>query len=186
MPGQAEDGVATFPSSAGTQAAEAAVPLILPVGTVLPVHLQTPVDTQRNQPGDPIAASLAVDIFLGQRLALPRSARLLGWVEMLEAPFKGRNARAAFRFSTLQLPDGAQLPFRGYVRGEHPDHSFGGELTPGTKPHVVTHRVQGIGEYNQLRMLGPRQMGTHRQFLPGERWMIILEAPLRVPYKPWF
>jgi hypothetical protein len=38
--------------------------------------------------------------------------------------------------------------------------------------------VAGIGEYNRIVFGGPRAMGQHIEFLPGEHWTIILDQPL--------
>ena len=42
----------------------------------------------------------------------------------------------------------------------------------------ATQRVWGIGEYNRIVYGGPRAMGSHVKFLPGEHWTIILDQPL--------
>lgn len=149
-------------------------------GTPLFVLLQSPIDTSINQAEDTIDAAVAQDMFLGADLILSKNARLHGTISVLEKPIKGRNAILAIRFNEITLSNGDVLPIKAYVKTERPDHAWGGELTEGTKPMKVTHRVEGIGFYNKVVYGGPRAMGAHLRYLPGERLTIILETPLSI------
>jgi hypothetical protein len=149
-------------------------------GTPLFVLLQTPVDTAINQPDDPIEAAVAQDLYLGAKRIISRNARLRGIISRLEKPIQGRNAILAFRFNEITLGNGDVLPIQAHVKTERPDYTWGGELTEGTKPMKVTHRVEGIGFYNKIVYGGPRAMGAHLRYLPGERLTIILEQPLAI------
>jgi len=150
----------------------------LPAGTPFFVLLQSPIHTQVNQVGDPIEGALAQNVYLYDKLMLSKNTRFKGVISRLEPPLEGRNVILQVRFTDIILENRQALPISGYVMTSLPDHTWGGELTPGTKPKKITHRVWGIGEYNQIVMQGPRQMGHHIEILPGERWTVILEKPL--------
>lgn len=158
--------------------------VILPSGSALHVVLQTPISTALNHPGDPVEAAVSQALFMGSTEVLSRHARLLGRITALEQPVQGKNALLGIRFERLTLEDGQQIPLSAHVRTDRPEHVWGGELTPGTKPRAIPYHVWGIGAYNRIVLEGPRQMGAHCQFLPGERMTVILEAPVFLPTAP--
>jgi hypothetical protein len=45
---------------------------------------------------------------------------------------------------------------------------------------VVQHNISGIGSYNKVVFGGPRALGTHIRFAPGERLTLILETPIKI------
>ncbi len=150
----------------------------LPLGTPFHVLLQSRVHTAFNQPMDLLEAAMAQDLYLGAEKMISRDARFIGHIERLAPPMEGRNAILHIRFHELKLANGERIPVRAYIKTERPDHSWGGELTPGTIPKKITHRIAGIGDYNKTVWTGPRAMGQHIEFLPGERWTLILEEPI--------
>lgn len=160
---------------------EEAVPqYTLPAGTGLHVLLQTPVDTAINQPGDTVEAILTQNLYLNGQLFLSKNTRLIGMVSRLEPPFQGRHAVLAVRFTELIQEDGARVGIAAHVRTENSEHFWGGHVTPGTKPVRSTQRVMGIGEYNRIVFAGPRAMGSHIRFDPGEHWIVVLEQPATI------
>jgi hypothetical protein len=158
--------------------AEAGVRYTLPAGTALQVLLQTPVDTAVNQPGDPLEAILAQNLYLGGQLLLSKNTRFNGIISRLDPPFQGRDAVLGIRFTEMLYDKSTKLPIAACVRTENPEHLWGGNVTQGTKPMRSTQRVAGIGEYNRIVYGGPRAMGSHIRFEPGEHWTIILEQPV--------
>lgn len=152
-------------------------------GTVLHVVLQTPVHTGVNQPDDTVEAQIVQNVYLGRELILPRHTRFEGRIERLEPPLQGRDAVLGIRFDRILLENGETLPIRTHIQTGREDFLWGGGLTPGTKPRLVTHRVYGIGEYNQTVLSGPRAMGRHIEFSPGEHWVLVLDAPLTIVKK---
>ena len=118
------------------------------------------------------------DLYLNADRLLSKNTRFTGVVSRLEPPIKGMDALLAIRFTEIILDNGEKLPLSAHVRTEHPEHLWGGQVTPGTKPMLSTQRVAGIGEYNRIVFGGPRAMGKHIEFPPGEHWTIILDKPL--------
>lgn len=150
----------------------------LRAGTPLFVVMLTPVNTATNQLNDPVEAIATQDLYLGNQRILTKNTRLRGLITVLEPPIEGRNAILAIRFTELLLSNGEVMAIQAYVRTERPDHTWGGELTDGTKPMNVTYRIEGIGEYNRLMFGGPRAMGAHLAMGVGERLTLILEQPV--------
>ncbi len=152
----------------------------LPVGTPLMVILHNPIHTAINQPGDTVEAAVTQDIYVGQEKIITKSARLKGSITTLEQPLIGQNAVLGFQFNQLTLANGDQHLINGVVRTGRADHRYGGELTPGTEYEKVTHRVMGIGAYNKAVLTGPRQMGHHIEFKPGDHFIVTLANPLQL------
>lgn len=150
----------------------------LQAGTALQVIIQSKLDTAVNQPGDPVEAVMSHNLYLGSELLLAKETRFLGVVSRLEPPLEGRHAILAVKFTDILLENGEKLPIAAHVRTEHPEHIWGGQMTPGTKPTLATQRVWGIGEYNRIVFRGPRAMGSQIQIMPGDRWMVILDQPM--------
>ena len=147
-------------------------------GTPFHVLLETPLSTAINHVDDPIDALLANDMYLGSEKILSRSARLKGSIVRMEEALQGRNAILEVKFNEILLENGERLPVDAHVRTEHPQHIWGGQVTEGTKPVLVTQRVAAIGEYNRIMFRGPRRMGSNVAFNPGDHWVIILDQPL--------
>lgn len=84
--------------------------LVLPVGTSLPVRLETALSSAVSHAGDPVVGRLAADVVLGGSVALPEGTEVRGKVTTAVASgrVKGR-ARLAFDFDTVVV-DGTPHP----------------------------------------------------------------------------
>jgi hypothetical protein len=149
-------------------------------GTAFHVLTQTPISTEINQPDDPVEAITNQTLYLYEELIIPKNTRFIGRISRLEPPLEGKDAVLSIVFHEIILENGEKLPIVAHVRTERPDHSWGGELTRGTKPLLSTQRVTGIGEYNKIVWGGPRAMGKHITIPPGEHWTLILDQPLHL------
>lgn len=149
-------------------------------GMVLQMVLQTPISTGVNHTDDPVEGIMAQNVYLGEEKILSRNTRFKGYIVLLEPAIQGRNGRLAVRFNQMVLPSGETVPLDAYVRTNRADHSWGGEVTRGTRPLLSTQRVWGIGEYNRIVYGGPRAMGAQIEMKAGEYWRIILEQPVTV------
>jgi hypothetical protein len=152
----------------------------LPRGTAFQVLLQTPIDTSISQINDPVEVIMVHNLYLLQEMILPKSTRFNGSITRLEPPIQGMNAILQVNFSEIILNNGEKMPISAHVRTERPDHTWGGQVTSGTKPVLSTQRVWEIGEYNRIVFAGPRAMGEHVKFPPGEHWTLILDEPLTI------
>lgn len=80
-------------------------PTILPVGTMMPAILQTPVDTSR---GGPVTAIVSQDVKGqdGSRVLVPKGSKLLG---EYAAGAEGAGKRVLINWTRLLLPDGNEV-----------------------------------------------------------------------------
>ena len=99
--------------------------LVVPVGTVLPVVLNTYLNTKNTQVGDPFYADTAYPIWIQQRLVIPRGSIVKGVVTDVFRPGKIKgNGKLAIRFETILLPNGVE---RALVADFHGIHGPGAE-----------------------------------------------------------
>lgn len=77
-------------------------PVVLPAGTELPLVFDTTVSSATNQPGDSVAAKLASEVRVGDKLVLPAGTEVRGKVTTVVSSgrVKGR-ARLGVAFDTL-------------------------------------------------------------------------------------
>lgn len=77
-------------------------PVVLPAGTELPLVFDTTVSSATNQPGDSVAAKLASEVRVGDKLVLPAGTEVRGKVTtaVSSGRVKGR-ARLGVAFDTL-------------------------------------------------------------------------------------
>ena len=150
----------------------------LPVGTMVPVTLQDEISTEHVTMGETISAMVAQDIYMNTRKMLSRSDRLLGKVVLVQPPIEGRNAILKIEFDTLIVSDGIKIPFPALVDTGKQNHTWGGELTPGTKPVVVNYNIEDIGTYGRLMYQGRRAVGKQFIISPGTRLNVILQEPV--------
>jgi len=152
----------------------------IPAGSIFHTALHTPIQTSVSQLDDPIEAIITNTIYLDDQVLFEKNTRLYGRILRLEPPIQGRNAIVQVHFNAIKLGGGQIYPVSAHVITEHADHSWGGELTRGTKPYTVVQKVYGIGQYGRTVYGGPRMMGAHLEFLPGSYWSVKLDKPLTI------
>ncbi len=94
--------------------------LVVPVGTVLPVVLNTYLNTKNTQVGDTFYADTTYPIWIQQRLVIPRGSIVKGTVTEVFKPgkIKGKG-RIAIKFDSILLPNGIDRPLIADFRGIH-------------------------------------------------------------------
>ena len=92
--------------------------------SVIGLQLESPVTSERAQVEDSVVARVTRDVRVGDRVAIPAGARVLGEVTLVERGGKVRErARLGVRFTSVVLADGTRLPLRSetiYREGDSP------------------------------------------------------------------
>jgi type IV secretion system protein VirB10 len=94
--------------------------LVVPVGTVLPIVLNTYLNTKNTQTGDVFYADTVYPIWIQQRLVIPRGSIVRGTVTEVYKPgaLKGKG-KMAVRFDAVLLPNGVERPLVAAFHGIH-------------------------------------------------------------------
>ena len=94
--------------------------LVIPAGTILPVMLNTFLNTRNTQVGDVFYADTVYPIWIQQRLIIPRGSIVKGTVTEVYKPgtIKGKG-KMAVRFDSVLLPNGVERPLVAAFHGIH-------------------------------------------------------------------
>jgi hypothetical protein len=99
--------------------------LVVPAGTVLPVVLNTYLNTRNTQVGDVFYADTSYPIWIQQRMIIPRGSIVKGTITEVYKPgvLKGKG-KIGIRFDSVLLPNGVE---RQLVAAFHGIHGPGAE-----------------------------------------------------------
>ncbi len=99
--------------------------IVVPAGTLVPVVLNTYLNTKNTQAGDPFYADTIYPIWIQQRLVIPRGSTVKGVVTEVKKPgwIEGKG-RMAVKFESVLLPNGVE---RALVANFHGIHGPGAE-----------------------------------------------------------
>ncbi len=87
----------------------------LPVGTALPVMLNSTIDTSKVNPGAPIKARLMQDVDLASGVRIRAGATVMGSILEVDSPRAASGSRVVFQFDRLESR-GLTLRFSSHLR----------------------------------------------------------------------
>lgn len=163
--------------------------IILPVGTFIPVINLQEISTETCPEGYKVKFIATNDLFMYETNIIPRNTEFYGYIEKINEPVVGTNASMKVKITKIIMPDGFEIPIRGYLYTSN-NNLIGGELTPPSEwvkmPHYQS-KFQGIswnhrGATLQIRPGGKRCMGQHTKISAGEQQIIILTAPASITH----
>lgn len=163
--------------------------IILPTGSFIPVITTQEISTETYPEGYKLKFISTSDLFMYETNIIPRNTKFFGYIEKINEPVIGTNASMKIKITKLLLPDGFEIPMKGYIYTSN-DNLIGGELTPPADwvkmPHYQS-KFQGISWNHraatlQIRPGGRRSMGTHTRIPAGDQQIIILTAPAPITH----
>ena len=163
--------------------------IILPVGTFIPVITTQEISTETCPEGFKTKFISTTDLFMYETNIIPKNTEFYGYVEKIHEPIVGTNASMKIKITKLVIPDGFDIPIKGYIYTSN-DNLIGGELTPPSEWVKVPHyqsKFQGISWNHraatlQIRPGGKRSMGVHKKIPAGDQQIIILTAPTAITH----
>lgn len=153
----------------------------LPKGSFIPVIITQDVSTQYCEEGTKIKFISTTDLFLYEINVVPKNTEFFGYIEKINEPVVGTNASMTIKVTSLKLPDGFEIPMRGYIYTVN-GGLIGGEMTePASyvkKPSFKQGFIPQVGY-----VPGPaRKMGEHKFIAAGADLLIVLTGPLTVTH----
>jgi len=114
--------------------------LVVSADSVIGLQSDTTVSSERARVEDRVEARVTRDVKVGDRVAIPAGARVIGYVTQVKAGGKFKEqAKLAIRFQTIVLPDGTRLPIstaaverEGEGKGNSSAAKMGGAAVAGT------------------------------------------------------
>jgi hypothetical protein len=84
---------------------------VVPVGTKIPIVMDTAVDSDTSQEGDEFSARTAEDLNIDGAVAVPAGSIIKGRIAQMNAPkHMDRSGSVALKFDTVTTPDNRQIP----------------------------------------------------------------------------
>jgi len=114
--------------------------LVVSADSVIGLQSDTTVTSERARVEDRVEARVTRDVKVGDRVAIPAGARVIGYVTQVKAGGKFKEqAKLAIRFQTIVLADGTRLPIstaaverEGEGKGNSSAAKMGGGAVAGT------------------------------------------------------
>jgi hypothetical protein len=163
--------------------------ITLPAGSFIPVITTQEISTETCPEGYKLKFIATSDLFMYETNIIPRNTEFFGYIEKINEPVVGTNASMKIKITKLLMPDGFEIPIKGYIYTSN-DNLIGGELTAPSEwvkmPHYQS-KFQGISWNHrsatlQIRPGGRRSMGTHTRIPAGDQQIIILTAPAGITH----
>lgn len=154
----------------------------IPTGTFIPAMSAQEISTQICPQGYKVKFVSTNDLFMYETNIIPKDTELFGYIEKLNEPVVGTNASMVIKITNMVLPDGFEIPIRGYIYTSN-NNIIGGGISEPTKYVKVPHYQSDYRKATlQLRPGMERKMGTHTVIRPGEDQIIILTAPASITH----
>ena len=156
---------------------------------VVPVMTTEEISTETCPEGYKVKFIATTDLFMYETNIIPKNTEFYGYIEKIHEPVVGTNASMKIKITKLIMPDGFEIPTKGYIYTSN-NNLIGGELTPPAEwvkmPHYQS-QFQGIAWNRrsatlQIRPGGKRSMGVHTRIPAGDQQIIILTAPTGITH----
>ncbi len=147
----------------------------VPAGTFIPVISAQEISTQYCPVGYKVRFTSTNDLFMHETNIIPENSEFYGYVEQIHEPVVGTNASMVIKINKVILPDGFEMPIRGYIYTPN-NNLIGGGISEPASWIKMPHYQSGIGNNTtlQIRPGRERKMGSHTTITSGENRIIIL------------
>lgn len=150
-------------------------------GTFIPVISAQEISTQYCDVRTPVKFISTSDLYLYETNVIPQNTEFFGYIEKINEPIVGTNAAMIIKVAKLRLPDGFEIPVKGYICLNN-STLIGGELT---EPATYEKKVSYMQGFNTMTgyVPGPaRKMGEHKVIASGADLLIVLAGPLYITH----
>jgi len=148
-------------------------------GTTFITTLETPLNTAFNQQDDTFRMRVIHNTWIDENIVIHKGATFIGHVEEVRQPMQGKNAELKIIPHGLETLEGEEIPVMATIFSAIKDQGkVGGEVTQPVNARLIRYDVWGIGHYNRVMPAGPRAMGEHKSFRPGQMLRVRLDQPL--------
>ena len=156
----------------------------LPAGVFIAVMASQDISTQYCPEGYKVKFISVDDLYLHETIVLPRETIFHGYIEKINEPIVGTHASMKIKITKLVMPDGFEIPIKGYIYTSN-GNLIGGGLTAPSEYVKMPHYQQKFqgrfwtfrGPTLQIRPGARRKMGEHTRINSGDEELIILTAP---------
>jgi len=149
----------------------------IPTGAFIPIISTQEISTQYCPEGYKVKFIATHDMYMHETTVIPKNTEFYGYIEKLNEPIVGTNASMKIKISKLVLPDGFEIPIRGYIYTNN-NNLIGGGISEPAKWQKMPHYQTKFKKVT-LRAAPSmeRKMGEHTTVRSGADGMIILTDP---------
>lgn len=149
----------------------------LPTGTFIQVINLREFSTKYCDETTKVSFAATNDTFMQDMKLIPKGTIFYGFIEKMNEPVVGTNASMVVKITKMQLPDGFEIPMKGYIYTNN-KNLIGGGITEPLVWHKQPHFQQGLGMGTIRYVPGTeRKMGEHLTIAAGADLMIVLTSP---------
>ena len=149
----------------------------LPAGTFIQVINLREFSTKYCDETTKVSFAATNDTFMQDMKLIPKGTIFHGFIEKMNEPIVGTNASMVVKITKMVLPDGFEIPMKGYIYTNN-RNLIGGGITQPLVWHKQPHFQQGFGLGTVKYVPGTeRKMGEHLTIAAGADLMIVLTSP---------
>jgi hypothetical protein len=149
----------------------------LPEGTFIQVINLREFSTKYCDETTKVSFAATNDTFMQDMKLIPKGTIFYGFIEKMNEPIVGTNASMVIKINKMELPDGFEIPIKGYIYTKN-GNLIGGDMTAPLVWHKQPHFQQGFGLGTIQYVPGTeRKMGEHLTIAAGADLLIVLTAP---------
>ena len=147
----------------------------VPAGTFIPVSSSQEISTEYCPEGFKVRFTSTNDLYMYETNIIPQNTTFYGFIEKLNEPVIGTNAAMTIKITKMILPDGYEVPIRGYIYTSN-NNIIGGGISEPAEWRKMPHYQRDIGNNItlQIRPGRARKIGKHTKIPAGEDELIIL------------
>lgn len=157
----------------------------IPAGYNIPIMSLQEFSTAYCEEGEPLNFITTTDIYLYEMNVIPKGTKITGFIDKKNEPVKGTNASMKVFLNKMYLPDGFEIPIKGYIYTAN-DNLIGGEMTP----PLTWNRIPHYQRWTMFRAMGvlqcvpgaERKMGEHVAIAAGANLTMVLVAPINMSH----
>lgn len=153
----------------------------VPTGTFISVLSCQEISTLYNDVGTKVEFISTTDLYMRETNIVPKDTKFYGYVEKINEPIIGTNASMVIKITKMKMPDGFEIPLRGYIHTGN-GNLIGGEMTePATYTQKLSLR-QGFYRHVVYVPGDQRKMGEQTTIASGADLIIVLISPMYVTH----
>ncbi|MCQ2789286.1 MAG: hypothetical protein MJ229_02800 [bacterium] len=150
-------------------------------GTFISVMITKEVSTFYDDVGAKVEFLVNTDTFLRDINIIPKNSKFFGYISNINDPIVGSDASMVIKIVKLQLPDGFEMPVKGYIYSPKANILGGNATEPASYITKVSKR-QGMPYQLGFVPGATLKMGKHYSIAAGTDLLVVLVAPLYITH----
>ena len=159
-------------------------PIVVPKGTFVQVINLQEFSTEYNDDTTKYLKFAATDdTYMYDTVVVPKGTIIQGEIEKVNEPIVGTHASMIVKLTKMQLPDGFEIPIKGYIYSGNPEYIIGGGVTEPEKYKKLPHYQEGLYKGTLRWIPGPTlKMGEHLTIAAGAQLIMVFDKPAYITH----